>query len=342
MLVSDLRESLQGVEETSLETTFASVAVEEDASALRIDTGTHVGVREFPFDAQAERALAKYLGVSTSYLAKCPPDLKAYNLNYHLNAKPGIGLTAEILGDKLVSFHRPGLPVLGIHPVADVIVDAMHPNDEVIDLRRDETSFHVDIVTDKTVEVESNDDIPDRTRGDRQIGDITRGGVRVLSSPTEVKAPSVVPYFYRLWCTNGCSSPVDEGAISLRGNTVEEVLQEMSDTMSRIRGELDDKLDAFAEMAARRVPGSPTRFARQIGSEYGIPARVMTRVLDRIEQLPEDGTTLYDVQQVFTSVANGDLPYRTMMRLQALGGDMALDTEHVLHRCNTCERPLPE
>ena len=67
----------------------------------------------------------------------------------------------------------------------------------------------------------------------------------------------------------------------------------------------------------------------------------MTRVLDRVEQLPEDSATLYDVQQVFTSVANNEgLPYRTMMRLQALGGQMALDTEHVLHRCSTCERPL--
>ena len=61
----------------------------------------------------------------------------------------------------------------------------------------------------------------------------------------------------------------------------------MSDQMSRIRGELDQTLESYADMASRRVPGSPTRFARQIGNEYGIPARVMTRVLDRVELLPD-------------------------------------------------------
>lgn len=342
MLVADLKDSLRGVEEQSLDTTFSSIAVTEDASAVRIDTGTHEGVREFPFDEQAERALSKYLGISKSYLAKCPPDLKAYNVNYHLNAKPGISVVAETLADRLINFHRPGLVILPVREVADVITEAMHPDDEVVSLIRDETQFHIDIITSKQVEVESLESIPDRQRGERQIGDITRGGVRVLSSPTEVKAPSVVEYFHRLWCTNGCSAPVDEGIISLRGNTVDEVLQEMNDAMRRIRGDLDDKLERYADMASRRVPGSPTRFARQVGNEYGIPARVMTRVLDRVELLPEDDASLYDVQQIFTQVANGSVPYRTMMRLQALAGDMVLDTEHVLHRCSTCERALPE
>lgn len=337
MLVADLKESIEGVNERSIEATFEDIALDEDARNLR------VGDREeFQFDNLTERALAKYLGISTSYLAKCPPDLKAHNINSWLRAKPNAGAVVETVGDKFVAIHKPGLVILPLREVADVITNSMNPNDEVVQLLRNETRFHIDMTTDHHVEVPSNVAIEDRRQGERAIGDITHGGVRVLSNPTEVKAPSVTTYLHRLWCTNGCTSPEDEGTIKLKGNTVDEVLQEMSDAMSRIRGELDEKLQSYADMATRRAPGSPTRFARQIGNEYNIPARVLNRVLDRIELLPEDETTIYDIQQVFTQQANGTVPYRTMMRLQTLAGDLAMQTDHVVHRCGTCERLLPE
>ncbi|QZE10522.1 hypothetical protein SEA_SCOOBYDOOBYDOO_205 [Mycobacterium phage ScoobyDoobyDoo] len=342
MLVSDLKEHLSGVDEGSIEATFSEIVVDDDARTLRIDTGSLNGIQEFQFDEQLERSLAKYLDVNKSYLAKCPPDLKAHNINYWLNQKPNVAVVAETLDSRIVSFHRPGLTILPLREVADVIVQAMDPNDEVVTILRDETSFHADIITPKQVEVGQVEGIEDRQQGERQIGDITRGGVRVLASPTELKPPVVVPYLHRLWCTNGCSAPVDQGEIKIKGHTVEEVLEEMNTVMRRIRGDIDQQLEEFAEMASRRVPGSPSRFARQIGREYGVPARVLNHVLDRVEQLPEDQTTLYDIQQVFTQAANGSVPYRTMMRLQTLAGEMAMATDHVLHRCNACERPLPE
>lgn len=341
MLVADLKEHLEGVDERSIETTFSELTVDEDSRFLRVDTGAHDGITEFPFDEQLERTLSKYLGISKSYLAKCPPDLKAYNVNAWLRAKPNGAAVIEAVGERLISIHRPGLVILPLREVADVIVNSMDPQDEVVQIIRDETRFHADIMTDHHVEIPTDDRISDRTQGERQIGDITHGGVRVLSSPTEVRAPIVTTYLHRLWCTNGCTSPEAEGTIRLKGNTVEEVLQEMSDAMSSIRGDLDSKLADYAAMAQRRPPGSPVRFARQVGNEYGIPARVLNRILDRVELLPED-SSLYDIQQVFTETANGSVPYRTMMRLQSLAGDMAMDTEHVVHRCGTCERLLPE
>ena len=63
--------------------------------------------------------------------------------------------------------------------------------------------------------------------------------------------------------------------------------------------------------------------------------------MERVTILPEDAT-LYDIQQVFTQLANGNVNYQTMVALQHLGGDMAFDTDHVVHRCETCERLLPE
>lgn len=341
MLVADLKEHLEGVDERSIQATFSELSVDEEARYLRYDNGAHDGRIEFPFDEQLERTVSKYLGISKSYLAKCPPDLKAYNINAWLRAKPQGAAVIESVGDRLISVHRPGLVILPLREVANVIVESMNPEDEVVQIIRDDVSFHADIMTDHHVEIPTDERIADRTKGERAVGDITHGGVRVLSSPTEVRAPIVTTYLHRLWCTNGCTSPEAEGTIRLKGNTVDEVLQEMSDAMSTIRGDLDNKLAQYAETATRRPPGSPTRFARQLGNEYGIPARVLNRILDRVELLPEDAT-LYDIQQVFTETANGSVNYATMRRLQGLAGDIALDTDHVVHRCGTCERLLPE
>lgn len=341
MLVSDLKPSVEGLNERSREVTFADMSVDNEAHALTIRGNVHQGGAEFPFDEQLERGLSKYLGVSKSYLAKCPPDLKAHNINYWLQAKPNLAAVIESLDDKFVSIHKPGLVVLPLRRVADIITEAMEPTDEVVQLLRSETRFHVDMITPHSVQVPTNDAIADRVQGERAIGDITHGGVRVLSNPTEAKAPSVTTYLHRLWCTNGCTSPEAEGEIKLKGNTVDEVLAEMNIAMQRVRGDLDNKLTEYAAMAQRTVPGSPTRFARQIGNEYGIPARVLNRVLDRIEILPEDQVSIYDIQQIFTQIANGTVRYNTMMRLQTLAGELAMHTDHAVHRCATCERLLP-
>ena len=84
----------------------------------------------------------------------------------------------------------------------------------------------------------------------------------------------------------------------------------------------------------------PVRFAYQLGREYGLTQRLMDRIIERVNVLPEDAT-LYDIQQVFTELANGSVNYKTMIKLQGLSGELAFNTEQVTLRCGTCERLLP-
>jgi len=336
VLVGDLKEHLEGVRERSIETTLGGIEVDADASRIRLTTG-----EDFHLDEQAERSLAQYLGVSKAYLAKCPPDLKAHNLNFWLRRRENAAAVIEVVGDHWVTVHKPGLLILPLARVADIVTATMDPGYEVVQLLRNDTKFHVDIITDHHVEVAPDDRIEDRRRGQRTVGDITHGGVRILANPSEVEAPRVLTYLHRLWCTNGSTSPEDEGTIRLKGNTVEDILVEMEGACRRVMGDLDAKLESYAALARTHPPGSPTRFAYQIGREYGLPQRLMDRVMERVSVLPEDAT-LYDVQQVFTELANGSVNYRLMTRLQQLSGDLAFDTEHVTHRCGTCERLLPE
>lgn len=335
MLVGDLKSHLENVQERSIETTLGEIRVDEDARSIHLADG-----EQFALDEQAERSLAQYLGVSKTYLAKCPPELKAYNFNYWLNRRENAAAVIEATDDHWVTIHKPGLLILPLARVADVITATMDPSYEIVQLIRNDTRFHIDIITPHHVEVEPDNRIEDRRREGRSVGDITHGGVRILSNPTEVEAPQVLTYLHRLWCTNGSTSPESEGTIRLKGNTVDDVFVELEAACQRVMGDLDRKLEDYAALAQTFPPGSPTRFAYQLGREYGLGQRLMDRIMERVNILPEDAT-LYDIQQVFTELANSGVPYAMMTRLQHLSGDLAFQTESVTHRCNTCERLLP-
>lgn len=337
MLVGDLKEHLSGVREKSIQTTLGDIQVESEARSIRLHDG-----EEFPLDEQAERSLAQYLGISKTYLAKCPPDLKALNLNYWLRRRENAAAVIEATGDHWVTIHKPGLLILPLARVADIITATMDPSYEIVQLIRNDTRFHVDIITDHQVEIDPDERIEDRRPGSHQVGDITHGGVRILANPTEVEAPQVLTYLHRLWCTNGSTSPESEGTIRLKGNTVEDILTEMEQACRQVMGDLNNKLSDYAALARTFPPGSPTRFAYQLGREYKLGQRLMDRIMERVNILPEDAT-LYDIQQIFTEMANsGAVNYRTMIKLQHLSGDLAFSTEAVTHRCGTCERLLPE
>lgn len=337
MLVADLKEHLSGVRERSLEMTLGDIEVDSEARTIRTTTG-----EEFQLDEQAERSLANYIGVPKAYLAKCPPDLKAHNINYWLKRRENAAAVIEAVGDHWVTIHKPGLLILPLARVADVITATMDPDYEVVQLIRNDTKFHIDIITPHSyVEIDPDERIEDRRRGERSVGDITHGGVRIISNPTEVEAPQVLTYLHRLWCTNGSTSPEAEGTIRLKGNTIDDIFVELEGACRRVMGDLNAKLEDYAALSRTFPPGSPTRFAYQLGREYGLTQKLMDRVIERVNVLPEDAT-LYDIQQIFTELANGAVNYRTMVKLQHLSGDLAFNTDAVTHRCNTCERLLPE
>lgn len=336
MFVADLKTHLAGMgQERSLATTLGEITIDDEARFIQMADG-----ETFQLDEQAERSIAQYLGVSKSYLAKCPPELKAHNLNFWLQRRGGAAAVVEAVDEHWVTIHKPGLLILPLARVAEVITETLDPGYEIVSLIRNDARFHIDIVTDHHVEVEPDDRIEDRTRGQRTVGDITHGGIRIISNPTEVEAPQVLTYLHRLWCTNGSTSPEAEGTIRLKGNTIDDVFIEMEAACRRVMGDLDAKLESYAALARTFPPGSPVRFAYQLGREYGLTQRLMDRIMERVNILPEDAT-LYDIQQIFTELANGSVNYKTMIRLQELSGDLAFATDSVTHRCGTCTRLLP-
>ena len=333
MLIADLKDHLANIQERSLQTTLAEIEVDDEARNITLASG-----EVFQLDEQAERSLSQYLGISKAYLAKCPPELKAHNLNFWLQRRGHAAAVIEASNEHWVTIHRPGLLILPLARVADVVTDTLDPSFEIVSLIRNDTRFQLDVATNHQVEVHPDERIEDR----RQVGDITRGGIRITSNPSEVEAPQVQTYLHRLWCSNGSVSSIAEGTIKLKGHTIDDIFVEMEAACHRVLGDLDQRLSDYAALATQFPPGGPVRFAYQLIKETGITRRVGERIMELVNLLPEDAS-LYDIQQVFTSVANSGLVnYKTMLKLQELGGEIAFNTEHVVHRCSQCERLLPD
>lgn len=332
MTVSQLADSLETSRERHLQTTLGNLEVDENYYLKFKDTE-----ETFPLDEAGEKSLSSYIGVSSKYLNKCPQDLKTVNLNYWLNKKEEVDVSFEVIGNSISSVHSPSTLILPIHPVVEMVNRVFDPNDEIVMLKRDKNLFHLDVQTNHHVEVAN----PNRLEGRPEVGDITHGGVRFVSyhNPQDMRPPVVTRYLRRLWCSNGSSEDYGTNSISLRGRTVPEVIEEMEQAAHRVLASLDESLQEYAALDSRLLPADRTALAHQIGQEHGLGTRVMSTVLDRVSVLPEQAT-YYDLQNVFTSVANEPISYYSATRLQQVGGSLAFNTEEMTHRCGACERLL--
>lgn len=339
MKVSSLLQSIELRDDKSVDTILGDLEVAADCSNIRIKSQRV----EFPWDEQAERAVATYLKLPKAYLHRCDPEFRAHTVNHWFahaaNADTSVEYTARAEeGPALIALQSPDRPVLPLSAVGDIVTRIFHPDDDIVLLLRDESKFHLDVMTTHSVTVPPVESLPDR-----RVGDITRGGVRILATPHTSTPPVVQQYLHRLVCTNGMTEPRAEGTIKLRGRTLPEVLAELEAAAEKVLASLDDKLTAYATMATKRIPGNPATFAFRVAQESGIGPAATERIMTRAGALPTTGeVSLYDIANIFTEVAQSGITYKTQTRLQEVAGAMTVDQDAQLARCESCEKPLDD
>lgn len=337
--VGQLDEYLAKRDENSFTATLGEFSVNNDATTLGVQTGV-TGVN-YVLDNSATAALAKYLGIPGRYLKMLDPDFRAATLRYSFEKHKAAPTTIESLNGGIVAFHQPSQVMLPVTRTAEVVTKVFSPEDTVRRMYTSENLFHIDVTTAQhqvqvgTVTLAT----PGVETEPREVGDITEAGVRILAHPFTNIAPSVNLYAERLVCTNGQTTDERIGRISLKGNTVDEVINEMELAAQRILGQLDLYLERLASTKTMVVPGTPQAFAHQLAKEANISRKVLDRVLQLINQLPEP-VHVWDVNQAFTTVANEVEQYKVMTKLQVVGGDLAFDAERAVERCGTCEQRL--
>lgn len=327
--VGQLQEYFAKRQERSETAKLGDFAVSDDATELRITQG--VGTSAFPLDETATTALAKYLKIPARYLNNVEPDFRAVLLRYEFERHQEAATTVEAVNDTIIAVHQPTQLMIPQSRVTQVIGRVFSPEDTVRRIATSENLLHIDITTERHQVSFPHQDLV--------AGDITEGGIRFLAHPFRSTAPSVSPYVERLICSNGVSVDERIGRISLTGHTVDEVIEEMERAAQLTLGQLDDHLERLSATRQIPVPGSPQAFAAQLAKEANVTRKVLDRVLEEINQLPQP-VSVWDVQNVLTSVANESTKYTTLVKLQNLGGDLAFDAERSVSRCAQCERKL--
>ena len=174
-----------------------------------------------------------------------------------------------------------------------------------------------------------------------KVGDLSSGGVRVLLYPGKPeKAPVVQELWERCFCTNQMTRLITGSQVNLRGRTVDAIIEEMENVARAVFEGLEASARAILHSAETPVPGAVSDYIRVVARENGINAASTLRLQERAASL-QPNPSVYDVTQIFTELANEEgLPVVTRRALQAIGGNLTIDTERMVHRCNTCERPL--
>jgi len=274
-----------------------------------------------------------------AFLSKVPQELMAYNLNSIFQSTDKQATFGVRGSSTLVSVIDPDKAPL---PIIDVAKRALTPfgmDSRVSGFNYDGEALSVDIISPTLfTEVEG-----DGSNGRPQRGDITHGGIRLVtdfaSNGQQRKRPRLQTYLHRLVCSNGMAIDEVHGSVSLRGNSVEDVLSEIEEKAQMLMGGLEARLSTYAATTDLSIPGNAESFIRQVGKERGLSSKTIMAVLQLAPLLPEN-PTMYDVMNLFTFVANEATTVKTRNALQELGGLLASSAEDHTHRCDKCEHLL--
>lgn len=312
--------------------------------------------REIPFDENAEHSLAKFLGIDPKYLSKCPASLKAENVNYWLNQADDALASFVFNSHGVETIAREDTQMISAAQLSPLI-ESVFPSDAVVTkLYTSSDVISMDIVLpENSITVPGNGlgDRPDEdgnlvvqveenfTRTVPNVWDVSHGGIKINAFPNQNKAPEVVRYFHRLVCTNGMTLDVPDANITLRGNTVNELLGEMERGMTELLETMPTALQRYSDTANMEVPGNPLAFIRQVGEEHGIPARIINQALAYAgaSNMERGNTTSYDVLNIFSRLARHSRN-SSQRRLMSTAGRMVSSGRTFLSRCSSCERPF--
>ena len=178
--------------------------------------------------------------------------------------------------------------------------------------------------------------------GDKKVGDLTGGGVRVWQDRKHNLAPGVQPFFFRLACTNGMEMRDLGMKIDARGAEVEEILASIRAETRRAYDRVGDDIAAFYDTRSQKIGPDRTGEFRAMAIEAGLPSRTVSRLEDHLPAaLSEEDITdasMFHFINLITNYANG-LPVggTSHRQLQRVGGRL-IDSH--AERCLACHRSI--
>ena len=261
---------------------------------------------EFEVLPSAQRLLANRLRIPHGYLARCPEDLQAHNLNYWLEQerKQRESLFCRFDGQRLRAVFTDRYKCLDNMDIMHRMVEYGFSAD---------TEVHVNLNSELMVLK-----VPDYTRMFGMNGDRISPGIAISNSEVGILAFSIEAYFYRLVCTNGL---ISKTAVASRFRHVSlKALDEFNDIIRQVIYESHYNQERLALSTETRVDDP----LATIGS-FNRQFQLTKKEAEAVERgwSYERGYTMFNVINAYTRAAQDrQLTGEEAHKLERVGGEI--------------------
>lgn len=326
--LSGIMETLESV--PTSQRTLSPTEVHLDVQGRTID----LGGTEVALTQTGVRALAASLDVPAPFLTRQDPEFQQTILDHLRSRRSTADSYVFTEADGLIEVRNPRTEVISparLISVAMRVIDGQAP---ARDFWSDTSEFRLDVF--------APDDFERGIGGDVRVGDTAAAGLRITQNRKHNLAPSVQPFVYRYFCTNGYSNQHTGMKVDARGQSVEEVLAEFESIADLAFRQAEANIASLYEMRTETVD-NPERTLLRMATEAGLPNRSVTRLLERVPSMEdrayEDRITRFDLVNLITNEANNPAQRRTGYRLSLEGVAGSAIVEHA-ERCGHCQSRL--
>lgn len=288
---------------------------------------------EMPVTEQSVKALSKWLDVPFKFLDRQDRELQQHIVSSLL--RKAHGDVALEFNDQhgLLDARDPSVMVISPRRYTEIASRVISPDADVVEVNVSPEFVQFEVVAPENFERGWG--------GDREVGDLTVGGIRMGQNRKANLAPFVQPYIYRLVCTNGMETRDDLLKVDARGQTVDELLMSLEMQARAAFGRVESEIASFYDLRNQRV-SDPTQTVIRMAGEAGLPDRTVLAIAERLPESVQNSNnvTMFDIVNAITNTAN-DPSIRTRLAvrrtLEQAGGQQV--TSHIA-RCGHCQSRL--
>lgn len=325
--------------------TLAELAneVRDDYETARVDLGdtrvslvhdrlVRFGDHEVPFTEEGMVAIGAKLDVPYKFVLRQEPDLQEIILNEMFRRNHGS--VCVLWNDEGIhGIHDPQIKVFRPRHIVDTALRVLPEESVVVEQYRSLRDFQFDVIVPA--------DFDQGIGGDRHVGDITRGGLRMgLDTSRSDLVPWVEEFMVRLICTNGMEVMDVTNRVDGRNQSVDEVLWDLELAARRAFERVESRIADFYKLREERV-SNPERTFLRLAEDHGIPTIQARAILERMPAIDGDeGATMFDLVNLITNeaLAEGLQGRRsTRRKLEQAGGAIAVSHAE---RCGRCQSRL--
>ena len=252
----------------------------------------------------AQRSIAWRLGIPYNYLARCPVELQAEQMNHWIRHERRKQLFVRFDGQEIREVFTPRYK-----PV---------DNFEVI-ARLDEMGYTPDIKVQCSLDGEFMLlSIPDGRRQFKINGDKMTPGISISNSEVGLASLSVSAFILRLVCTNGMVSKTEISASYRHVST--KILTELPQVFEKVADGLGKQKDRL-KISLESPVADPLATIESFNRQFGLGEMEKKAVEWAWPQ--EMGETMFHVVNTYTRAAAMEgLPAESSFRLQRVGGEV--------------------